>query len=105
MTSGSMACCPCSSIILSASHAMVLNDQAPAVFSDAMRKILIALGRERCSAIARRSSALIYKWSDSSWHYYPNLHQALLLDKEFVHHDFGAPPLLTAYLSLLSRRV
>jgi hypothetical protein len=82
-----------------------MRDHIAATLSNAARRILKAFGREKVAKIVSRSTAVIYKWSDPSLHYYPNLHHALELDAEFVNRGLGAPPFLTAYTNLLGQKV
>ncbi len=82
-----------------------MKSEIPGTLSSAARQILKALGIKKVEEIVRRSAAMIYKWSDPSLRYYPNLNQALELDVLFVRDGLGPPPFLTAYTSLLKRGV
>ena len=78
-----------------------MNKHDAEILSSAARQVLDALGVQRVGEIVRRSAAMIYKWSDFSLHYYPNLHQAVELDAEVIRSGDGTPPFLVAYASLL----
>jgi hypothetical protein len=78
-----------------------MNKHGAEILSSAARRVLDTLGVKRVGEIVRRSAAMIYKWSDFSLHYYPNLQQALELDAEVIRSGHGTPPFLVAYASLL----
>ena len=82
-----------------------MNFQASDILSSAARQIVASLGVDAVAQIARRSTAMIYKWTDSSHRYFPNLLQAFQLDAEFTRGGFGAPPFLIAYASALRHLV
>lgn len=74
-------------------------------FAGAAAKILSALGRKTASEIVRRSSSLVYKWSDPDLSNSPTVTQALEMDVEYVSAGHGSPPFLTAYSELLNSQL
>ncbi len=78
-----------------------MKTRRPCTFSSAIYRIMQALGVKACSAVVRKSQAVVYKWSDPTLGYFPTLQQALELDREYLQRGHGAPPILTAYTAIL----
>ena len=82
-----------------------MNFTASEILSSAAKQIVASVGVDTVAQIAQRSVAMIYKWTDASHRYFPNLLQAFQLDAEFVRRGLGAPPFLIAYASALRHLV
>ncbi len=78
-----------------------MNAHISGTLSSAARVIMKALGADKVAEIVRRSPGLVYKWSDTMLHCFPNLYQAVEIDAVFVSEGLGPPPLFIAYANLL----